>query len=525
LEYRWNFGDDDDARWAYGANPGVNRKNRATGANTAHLYETPGTYTTTLSVTDGTNTASKTYVVTVTDPEVVYAGKTTCVSSSGDFTGAPTGATQVTSSDFSNALKNALAAGARRVLFRRGDSFSAATLYILTADGPVTIGAFGSGARPVISCANDNTSAIASWTAHDWRVMDLEINGNGTRAAGVSLTGDAYNNTVLRVHVHDSGTCVGPGGHYAAVVDCDLLRIPVGQGIMPIYAQDVFGLFVAGCHMDSNGGGEYVMRYQGGTHGTISNNTFGRCGDKKATFTLRGDSSQTTYIAQYHQISDNLFDASTSVGIAFIVTVNPQNSGRNEKIQDVIIERNIVIANPGGMDMISFCASDVTVRNNLLDATNIGSGPAISISYGNNTAGLPAPARNHIYNNTIFSNGANNISGVILYNAGMAVLDTVVKNNFLYAPNSLHDGGTNGHSANFMYDWGTNTLASNNTLDSQTKNISPTLSVLPPTAPADWKLATGCYGLGTGTSVPVWSDFFQEPLTASSPRNLGAVAK
>jgi hypothetical protein len=140
----------------------------------------------------------------VTNPDVVYSGKTTCISSSGDFTGAPSGSTKVTSSDFSNSLKAALAAGAKRILFKSGDSFSAPTRYQFSSTGPVTIGAFGTGARPIITCADSTVTAIESWTADDWRVRDLEINGNGTKACGIALTNAAQDTTVLRVYVHDS---------------------------------------------------------------------------------------------------------------------------------------------------------------------------------------------------------------------------------------------------------------------------------------------------------------------------------
>lgn len=523
LEYRWDFGDTTAGTWSRGSNPGVNSKNRATGANTAHVFETPGTYTVTLTVTDGTHSDTKTATITVTDPGAVFASTTTCISTGSDFTGAPTGSTHVTASDFPTALKNALAAGARRILFRRGDTFTASTRIQQAATGPLLVGAFGSGSRPILKMTSSDQFAFESWTASDWRFMDFEIDGSFTTARAVSVNGTDF--TALRISAHDVGIGFALGGTRLAVVDSDAQRIPVGSGIMSLYAQDVFGFFVAGSLFDNNGGGEYDLRYQGGTYGVISNNTFLRCGDGKATFTLRGDQSQTTYIAQYHQISDNLFDASTSVNVNFIVTVNPQNSGRNERIKDVVIERNKVIGCPGGMYMISLTASDVTIRNNLLDGSNVGTGPMISASYSNNTAGLPAVSNVHIYHNTLFSSASNGISGVILYNQGMSILDSVVKNNFLYAPNCLHDGANNGHAANFMYDWGTSTLASNNPTDTQVRSASPNLIAFPPVLLPDWGLADGCYGRGSGAPVPVWSDFFQNPRTATTARDLGAIQR
>jgi len=521
LEYRWNFGDDDTAFWSQGANPGHNSKNRTTGANAAHIFEKPGVYTTALSVFDGTQTASKTFTITVTDPEVVFAGKTTCVSTGSDFTGAPAGSTQVTSTDFPTALKNALASGATRILFRRGDTFNADTLAIQAGTGPILIGAFGSGSRPLLRMTTDNSFAFLTRTATDWRIMDFEIDGNFTKARAISINGTDC--TALRISAHDLGYGFALGGTRIAVVDSEVQRIPTGQGIMSMWASDVFGFFVAGNLLDNNGGGEYDLRYQGGTLGVISNNTILRCGDGKATFTLRGDSTQTTYITRYHQISDNLFDASTSVNVSFILTVNPQNNGRNERIQDVMIERNKVISSLAGMNMISICARDVTIQNNLLDGSHTASGPMISLSYANNTANLPAISGIRIYHNTLFSSTANGVTGVIIFKQGLEALDCVVRNNFMFAPNCIHDGANNGHAANFIYDNGINTVVSNNSTDAQIKSAAPNLAAFPPVTLSDWALTSGCYGVGSGTLVPVWSDFNQKPLTSTSSRNLGAI--
>ncbi|MBP7822680.1 MAG: hypothetical protein KA034_02610, partial [Candidatus Moranbacteria bacterium] len=69
LDYSWNFGDDDTATWTYGTRPGVNKKNRAYGPESAHVFEPTsfpddctGTpckiFTVTLTVYDGTDTVT-----------------------------------------------------------------------------------------------------------------------------------------------------------------------------------------------------------------------------------------------------------------------------------------------------------------------------------------------------------------------------------------------------------------------------------------------------------------------------------
>src|SRR4030067_554946 len=65
LEYTWSFGDPSAGTWANGAQPGVSSKNSATGPVTAHVFETPGAYTVSLTAFDGTNTATTTTTITV----------------------------------------------------------------------------------------------------------------------------------------------------------------------------------------------------------------------------------------------------------------------------------------------------------------------------------------------------------------------------------------------------------------------------------------------------------------------------
>ena len=76
LGFSWNFGESTGpgiAAWGVGARP-TGSRNVATGPMAAHVYEAPGTYTVCVSITDGTNTVDGAVTITVTDPEVVFAG-------------------------------------------------------------------------------------------------------------------------------------------------------------------------------------------------------------------------------------------------------------------------------------------------------------------------------------------------------------------------------------------------------------------------------------------------------------------
>src|SRR5207245_11060023 len=188
IEYRWNFGETTGpgaGTWGQGSRAGSSSRNLATGPLAAHVFETPGTYT--VSVNDAANTVSYQCQITVEDPEVVFSGaKTACFSSSGNFSGCPAGATQVTTSNFATVAAAATTTNSvRRLLLRRGETFTAANTTSIAIPGPGLVGAFGSGARPVIQAAADfpaqdvvSFSNRGTATMKDWRLMDVTIDGS-----------------------------------------------------------------------------------------------------------------------------------------------------------------------------------------------------------------------------------------------------------------------------------------------------------------------------------------------------------
>lgn len=533
LEYRWNFGDttNEDATWDYGARPGEILKNETTGPVSAHLYEEPGDYTATVTIWDGSEEAVKTvtYDITITDPDTVFSDSTYVISSDGDFTDAPEGAIQVTSSVFDTSLSTALASGAKRILYKAGQTFSYSSTTIVTQDGPILIGSFGSGDDPIISldetyegywCIQINSDNV--------KIMDLEINGNGytdpVPARGAYLGGD--NCVALRIYAHDLGYMVSPGGSNSAIVECQSDSIVGGSGNMPIWANDVYGLFLAGCRLSNGGGGEYNFRYQGGTEGVITNNTFEWCGDGKCLFTLRGNANDLDYICSRHVISDNYFDGASCSSLNFHSTIVPQNNASDEPIRDVIYERNYhnSVGNP---NMLNINARYITVRNNLFDGSLASQGSCINISYSNNSTDLPTPSNIYMYHNTFYSSSTNGFTGITIYNQSAAPYDCIAKNNFLYAPNTTINGS--GNSGPDLYvDYGTDNTWSNNTdneaVSSEATDEFTHFTVQPPSDdPEDWVLLPDSYANDDGESVSVWSDFFRTSLFCSTSRSLGAI--
>jgi hypothetical protein len=538
LEYRWNFGDT-DTPWTTGIGAGTSSKNQATGAIAAHVYESNGDFSAILTVTDGTNVATKKFLIHVDKPDDVFLTNTTCISTGTDFSAAPNGSTNVTSSDFSSAIANALAAGARRILFKRGDSFSVtANMNQGTTGstvGPILIGAFGSGNRPRLVAATGSEYAFSGYNINDWRIMDLEFDGQSLGNGMVGINGRGTNVTVLRVYGHGMGDvfalAASPGAEavpgYNAYVDCSSSNIIVGQGKLSAYLQDFNQLFVSGCSLDNSGGGEYNARFQGGYKLICSNNTFGRGGDNKSSVTFRGDGNVPIgtlgYISRYYYISDNVFDSRTSVGHPWAVSITPTNSLRGEQIHDAVFERNYLVGGETPQLLITAC--NVTVRNNLFNhTTTTATSTSLVISWVGNTGGLPPIYGIHVFNNSFYASTSAGYgeSSICIYNQGSLVSDTVVKNNLAYIPYATKSvGGSSGPE--ILYDQGSGTIADHNSSNTQVNTISPYIGSMPSSDPSDWKLASGSYASGSGTPVPVWSDFYLNPLTSSTLRNLGAI--
>ncbi|MCP4346872.1 MAG: PKD domain-containing protein, partial [Desulfobacterales bacterium] len=141
-DYSWNFGDSSSGIWA---ETGTS-KNTDTGPVSAHVFETPGEYTVILTAKNNSGTiGTETVLITVENPETVYAGtNTVCISrsDSNDFTGCPDNAEQVTMDDFDD-ISSHISTG-KRILLRRGDTWTTSgDRTYLNIDGPVTIGAYG----------------------------------------------------------------------------------------------------------------------------------------------------------------------------------------------------------------------------------------------------------------------------------------------------------------------------------------------------------------------------------------------
>jgi PKD repeat protein len=414
LAYCFHFG---DAK--AGVFPATGReRNTATGPVAAHVYETPGTYRVTLSVRDGEGrSASTTVDVQVQDPATVFAGENTvCLSDNQDFQGCPAGARHLVGTNIAQSLGPELRPG-RRLLLRRGGRFTGSLQ--LNVPGPGIIGAFGpmSAPKPQIAGGKE-TFAISGEEPKfsDWRLMDLDVTGTeATRAVGVG--GRARDLSILRLRAVGLGGAVvasesiinfwnhnGSPGHDVidglAIQDSEFREVRGGEGhgLLGIAGRR-FSLL--GNVLRDSIGGEHVMRAFFLDRAVISNNDFGEAPKPRHLLKLhagrfdRPGIGQGTY-SQEIVISDNLFRGTG--GHDWSVAIGPQNGNSDERIRDVIVERNLFSPGTGVHSALVLFASGVTVRDNVFDRGS----SALCISGGRRGV-EPVPSDITIVHNTCYS--------------------------------------------------------------------------------------------------------------------------
>lgn len=547
IKYTWNFGDSaNGAKWTYGTRPNLIQKNIAYGAVAGHVFESPGTYTVMVTAFDGATTSTRAVTVTVTDPNVVFSGSNTICVANGTLpvagsNGCPTGAAVANVSTVTQLLSAAgvssgSGAANKRILLKRGDSWNVtAADYIRKSNG--TIGAYGTGAAPLIRFTSNNTAFFMLNAIGEWTFMDLDFVGvSGFREKPVATQFSAGSN-ILMLRLNASLTAgMEPSGDGIFMVDCNLHELVGGNGYVGFYTQFSSRVVALGNRIYDASGIEHNIRFQGATKIVISNNTLYKAANTKHLITVRGRSNQTSghietwsgVWAEHIVVSDNDLDAGPTTGPGWITHFGTQNAGADERTRDVIFERNFVHGNVS-THLMTEALQNVTIRNNLFHEEFSGTYTAATILVrARSDVGMPSPSSTYIYNNTIYQkSGAHThfeAVGIDIEPGRLASnpTGTVLKNNLVYAPTAVsndYTGGTYSGPILVGSPTGATWTASSNSTDYQIKNISPGF-ISPPSALANWKPTSG-YAIGSGEAVPVWDDFFLNP--RSGTYSLGAV--
>ena len=534
--YVWNYGDPGSGTWSINGKS----KNRDTGAIGGHVFETPGTYTVTLTAKDTTGAVdTETVTITVSDPNIVFSGtNTVCISTSGNFTGAPAGAATVTTSSWATVVAQ-LGAG-KRVLLRRGETWNHnGVKKNLSFAGPVTLGAFGTGNRPILRLTSSNTSATGRvfWLTdkspvplQDLRIMDLEIDGDGFDRGFALAEGSAHNITFLRVFMHDAGPLLflapSTAAYYNNQDDTDYHGHVLSSGIALVDTefQNMVGdgeafnqhhVVYLGLHRSLLLGnvwnnaelGEHILRLPFVQRTLVAHNRYTNARATKHLIKLHASSDAETLLppgegqSKFVTIADNTF--SCRLG-SWLISTGPQDARYPEVVQDIVIERNHVAFGSPGTIAFDLRGSDHTVRNNtvVMDGSTQ-SGTMVNID----RRGVePAPTDNRIYNNSAYRGDTDNFT---LVNVAAVASNTTVRNNLGSAPNS----GTKTTIAG----GGTNLVASHNVITN-----TPGWVVSSPSAAAHFDLLPTSSAVNAGTTVPVFDDFDELPRPQGSAYDLGA---
>lgn len=441
----------------------------------AYVYEEVGTHTFEYTVhgIDGSGVPdgqTDTQTISITVNEYADAD-TTCVSTSGTFTGddrGPSGsidrclgATHITGSDFDAEIENAKTAGDERVLFREGETFDASTFGDIDVVG-MHVGSFGPDGGSNQFIVDGSSNAIVSMQADDTRATDFEWTGSVATDAGVGATNSSTDDAdhVLWKNIK----IVGPIRRF---LTADALDEVSGSPIPKYWG--IFGVDVPNCGNSSTS----ACIFASVEYFAIVDTKFTMIVDGDiAEHNIRFQHAEDTFVHNVqlqgalsgkHLLAVRAFDWTGLIGghsnrwsennfvsdSRFIGNTNwpIQSQGRGAsnhivKSRDFILDGNYFTA--VDTDVLTFALlstndvtdefHDVTARNNLVDTTGITAfgGQAF---IGSPDSGL------EVYNNSLYG-GDGNSSGFLSGASG----DCIVKNNLSWdtsgSQDTLKDGGS-----------------------------------------------------------------------------------
>lgn len=545
LLYLFDFGDTNASNYTNGILAGKSKQFYTGGPIAAHVYEHPGSYTASVWAFDGvTMHGPVTQVVTIADPDVVYAGTlTTVISTDGNFVGAPAGATQITSSNFSTAISTYGLTG-RRVLFRAGQSFTAAVnIQLGGARSNLMVGSFGAGAKPKVTATVNGITVLGAFAngsnptnnAKNWNVFGLSfeaspgvtgvvgVNPNPTIPAGADISDPLYH-PLFTIYDCDFAGLISPanvagGGNVRSKLTITNLAHGVAtSGGVSLYSSNAYRCSTFDCSANNAGGGEHVLRAQGGIKQQIASNDLLNPAATKHYLTIRGSSTflTTDVCAEYNRV---LGEGNTTA-IDWSVQVAPNSVGANEPIDRVTVRWNYIDANQKCQVGCIIEAKNVTVAGNTFrfkDMTSSAS-TGVSIVKPIGTA-VPVSDGIRIFNNSMHYEPALGFTAVTAIDP--LITNTQLKGNLAWAPNAIRSS-TVGTDGPMLFRGGAVIEASNNSTDSQIKNTNPLFNGVT-SSPSGFKLQTGSVYNNTGVNLKVHVDSLGIVRNASGQYDLGAM--
>ena len=551
--YYFDFGDGAAANYTYGQLAGTTKNRFVGGPVAAYVYETAGSYTARMWVSDGVSVwGPVSQTITVTDPDTVYGNAntwyihdTTLPVAGAD--GVPVGATNLfVQASYSTAMNTYGAAG-RRILFRSGRTFTAGASVVQNTTGAKNtgryIGTYGGTTPATVNVTANGIGMLSTSNAGTsnplvnpdrWRVTNMKFVGTGfTGCSGIkaityaqsALDADLKNystdgfHTIYKVEIVDFGygSSYEMGGQGNVISDCQAYCTVEGvvqSGGNSFYGNNHIRLGIVNCNFDNWHTGEHCIRSQGGDYVAVISNTVKRCALNRVYITMRGWGSKTLAyeaVALYTNVAYNFLDGSgknfTKETTGYI-NFAPQNGTSNEPISKLICEGNFLYGIAPGGAPINLTARESSVRNNVMafDSTNATIQKAFQLTNPNGTQTMIAGAH-RIYGNTINNPIGTGFSLVLVQSA----VDGVdIKNNVAYVPLATKNSDNNGTAPTIFppSTSGLNVTASYNSTEGvggQMKTVDP-LFVGPLTSMAGFKLQSGSYAKNAAVDVKVRTD-------------------
>ena len=438
-------GDTASGNFTYGTRAGQSKRKGLGGPTWGHVYETPGTYTMYGWVYDGIGYVQRPIAtIVVQDPDVVFSGTNTiCCSTSGNFTGAPSGSNNQTVANLAAAL--AFLASGKRVLLQTADAWS--TSVTSTQSGTkdnMVLGSFGGGRSTITMGAAQNLFTISSANVSRFQIRDIIVNG-GSFAARVVLCSTGIAITGLHLHniyAYDIGSLYTVSGSHLtnnlSVSNCLVERIKGGAGCLGIFGAAT-NVVIVDSRIDDVTAGEHNIRFQYVGKGYIGGVECINPAANKHAMTLRcplwaGGAGNPIGLpinsySEYVTVADSKFASNT----AQIVTIHPQATTNDERIRRVIFERNYVYAQgTTAATGLIFTSFECISRNNVYNLTG-GATYVVGVTTAANNNFTPDA--NESWNDTVYSGSAHTGSTGFSGASGSAT-NSKLKNMLMYTPSA-----------------------------------------------------------------------------------------
>lgn len=536
LEFEWNFGDPTSGNWSTNGKS----KNVAYGAVAAHVFENIGPHTVTLRVKNNGNIIdTKSETINVFAFESQTGAQTYCLSNAGtDTSCGPVGST-IAGNNFDAAINWLKQGNPRRILIKRGETFSNATSFgggnNLTRG---TISTYGTGSKPVINATwTGVTSTGIGFNGTGLVVQDIVYQGRYDIANTPTIVTqyDAFTlagTDILLDGVEIRGFARGIGASGSGVRNRIILQDSLTENFKD------YNIYATGNNLAMLGnrfGNSYheaMTRFPYATKSVFQHNifNFSSGGDRgRPWFRLHGGDGTQALRSQYDIISDNQFaraPLASSIhptGLAGgDIVIGPGNGGTppaQELVDDVVFERNKVTIDSKEyvMNALGICTmNNLTVRNNIAHGPFHAFLGLCSHTYPGWNRGI---TQIDVFNNSFYASGT---SAPTSENPRFAEVGTMglgpttynFRNNISYAPNSTQAAIVNRDANVTVREFNNIWFNSASPVNQNPKLIdAPNGNLyLQPNSPA----------IDTGSVVPLWSDYLGTVRPLGAAYDIGA---